>query len=110
MQVANNMPSDYTIAGKHVIKANSIATFDDALWAGLKHRPSVQHWLAHGHLKEVATGPAASTPIKPEAAAAPAPAAGVQAPTEPAKRDPLDHDGDGKKGGSLPKAQRKAKA
>lgn len=52
----------------------------------------------------------------PKEPAAPAPEAAANAPlTEPIaapelKRDPFDHDGDGRPGGSLPKAKRGRKA
>ena len=47
-------------------------------------------------------------PVDAKSEAAPKNKAEMGAPSN--KRDPLDHDGDGRKGGSLPKSQRETKA
>jgi hypothetical protein len=49
---------------------------------------------------------AATSDEELEAAIAALPRAKKPAPAPAAKKDPLDHDGDGRKGGSLPKSKR----
>lgn len=95
MQVKNTSPGTITIAGVHHIPAGEVRSFEDDLWATLRKRPAVVQWIAEGKLSDLGDRVVAEIGGVTVAAT---------------KIDPLDHDGDGKKGGSLPKAQRKAKA
>lgn len=98
MQVLNTKEGPMTIAGVYVIPPNSLRTFDDALWATLRERPAVKHWLERGDIKEV---PAAGDGMPViELSVITADLGTVEA---GALSDPLDHDGDGRKGGSKPR-------
>jgi hypothetical protein len=81
MKIQNTRTGPMTIAGVHMIGPGETREFSDAVWDTLKDRPRVVEWLERGDLKAV-TGAAAAPAV-----------------------DPLDHDGDGKRGGSKkPKA------
>jgi hypothetical protein len=98
MQVMNTTNGPVTIAGLYTIQPGSLRMFDAELWAELRARKAVAFWLERGDLKEIGTaGFDVGPPIDIESE-----------PMVPALiiADPLDHDGDGRKGGSKP---RKAK-
>jgi len=122
MQVLNTTESPITIAGVHTIPAMSLKSFDDELWAKLRERKAVVYWLGEGRLKEVGGGVLGmvaegtiearhlSVTSIAEITAAQAVEKGdlsgdelrtLEEMAQP--RDPLDHDGDGRKGGSKPR-------
>lgn len=129
MRILNTKKGAVTIAGLYTIAAGASRDFDDTLWTELRERKAVKFWLERGDLKEY--GLLArfvddeSKEIRTVAVDASALAAQyAQAETKGAlsgdelrtlegaevERHPLDHDGDGKPGGSLPKSKRKARA
>jgi len=70
MQVMNTSPGTITIAGIHHIPAQSVATFEDDLWAALRKRPAVVQWMKEGKLKEILPEPATKEPTAAEKKAA----------------------------------------
>jgi hypothetical protein len=105
MQVMNTTDSPITIAAVYTIPAGSLRTFDDGKWAELRQRKAVQYWLGEGKLKELgaATEAAPQSVAAVETGASTETSGDAEAATEAATRDPLDHDGDGRKGGSKKK-------
>lgn len=109
MQVMNTTGGPVTIAGVYTIPAGSLRTFEDAEWAVLRSRKAVAFWLERGDLKEIA-----ATDLIAGGSINAADISVTQGPITIADVidipvHPLDHDGDGRPGGSLPKAARKAK-
>lgn len=87
MQIQNTAPGARSILNLGLkIRPGEVATVDDEAWAKVKAKGSVSHWLATGELRELSASQANAI-VEAQAA-----------------RDPLDHDGDGRKGGSRKKA------
>lgn len=63
MQVMNTCTGPMTIAGAYTIAPQSIRSFDDALWAELRKRPSVEFWLKRGDLKEITAAAPSPAPV-----------------------------------------------
>jgi hypothetical protein len=83
MQIQNTAPGVRSILNLGLkIRPGQVVTVDDEAWAKAKGKGSVAHWLATGELGELSASQANEI-VEAQAA-----------------RDPLDHDGDGRKGGS----------
>lgn len=120
MKIQNMSVGTITIAGVYSIPAGETRHFEDGMWSTLRERPAVKQWMAESKLIELpdVIPVSASTPEtapvgppEPAVSAGEAAASGEAAqPSEAASEvatapHPLDHDGDGKKGGSKPKGK-----
>lgn len=90
MQIQNASPGVRSILNLGLkIRPGQVVTVDDEAWVKVKTKGSVAAWLESGELRELSASQANAI-VEAQAAEAP--------------RDPLDHDGDGRKGGSRRKA------
>jgi hypothetical protein len=103
MQVMNTTNGPVTIAGVYTIQPGSLRTFDAELWAELRVRKAVAFWLERGDLREIDNGIPVDLLADGEITATHLSAETLKAIIEDTTRDPLDHDGDGRKGGSKPR-------
>lgn len=112
MQIMNTGKGPRILRNGLEIPPGGIATIDDAEWAKVKESPVTQSWIKRGDLKEVPGEKATVEQKEVPSIAAGLKEAGAKANAKadskkPDETDPLDHDGDGKKGGSKPKADSK---
>lgn len=102
MKVIVVKPFPYAADGLHAAAfvANDELDIHDHLVSGLERE---------GFVRRLENKPAVPLRAPENAALFAAPEHKTDEVTSSPDRDPLDHDGDGRKGGSLPKAQRKKK-